>query len=156
MNHFSRNLSRDMTKVGYSHASVDISQEKKKFWPTSLGDTFQIVETRKQPMVKTDWGGCLEKQTIRPVAKWCCTYFKNLGPRQFTSCNETGGSWNNYFGRRWKISTFLCRPLPPYTPTLRKRDAAYDYLDNSERLLYLTRCHSLLRPWWMGSESSKR
>ena len=37
---------------------------------------------------------------------------------------------------------FLCRPLPPFPPTLRKRDAAYDYLkhmDNSERLLFLTR-----------------
>ena len=27
-------------------------------------------------------------------------------------------------------------------------------LDSSERLLYLTRCHSLLRPWWMGSEGN--
>ena len=25
-------------------------------------------------------------------------------------------------------------------------------LDNSERVLYLPWCHSLLRPWWMGSE----
>ena len=28
-----------------------------------------------------------------------------------------------------------------------------EVLDNSERLLYLTRCHSLLRPWWIDSES---
>ena len=28
-----------------------------------------------------------------------------------------------------------------------------EVLDNSERLLYLTRCHLLLRPRWMGSES---
>ena len=32
-----------------------------------------------------------------------------------------------------------------------KKDEAYD-LNNSERLLYLTRCQSLLRHWCMGSE----
>ena len=40
---------------------------------------------------------------------------------------------------------FLCCPLPPFPPTLRKRDAANLclpwVLDNSERLLYITQCH---------------
>ena len=30
-----------------------------------------------------------------------------------------------------------------------------EVLDYSERLLYLTRCHSWLRPWWMGRSHEK-
>ena len=35
---------------------------------------------------------------------------------------------SSHFLSKWPRLIFLCRPPPPFSPTLRRRDAAYDYV----------------------------
>ena len=51
---------------------------------------------------------------------------------------------------------FLVLPATIISSHFKKKNAAYDcikYCITVNFPLYLTRCHSLLMPWWMGSES---
>ena len=71
-------------------------------------------------------------------------------PSDAFHCSFTLEDWNDLR----LVMFFSAAPYHHFFPVLEKgtQHSLSLVLDNSERLLYLTQCHSLLRPWWMGSE----
>ena len=73
-----------------------------------------------------------------PDHEWYGRWWK-IRQRELFSIHETFSNQSDFF-IVLPSTTISCLWFP-------------EVLDNSERLLYLTRCHLLLRPRWMGSES---